>query len=194
MDLNNIYWLPNTRNTFLIVKNDLQSLKVTLSILASISAHSFWPRGAITLHQCWKMASCHSPHQNRYNRFGISQVHWLNCWVADLGYYAWAVEPCSQPSTGFSVPKSWAFCTHGEHMKCTQPTMGRGLRGWVKMAHGAECCSQALSMTGTVPDASEARQTPADGCSGTQPALSMLPFIFSNVCLWSYGGNKNFPS
>lgn len=67
------------------------------------------------------MASCHSPHQNRYNRLGISQVHWLDCRVADLGYCARAVEPSSQPSAGFSVPKCWAFCTRRVSVKCTQP-------------------------------------------------------------------------
>lgn len=97
------------------------------------------------------MASCHSPHQNRYNRLGISQVHWLDCRVADLGYCARAVEPSSQPSVGFSVPKCWAFCTRRVSVKCTQPTMERGLRGWVKMTWGAECCSQALSSQGQCP-------------------------------------------
>lgn len=46
--------------------------------------------------------------------------YWRDCRVADSGYYAWAAEPCSQPSAGFSVPKCWAFCASRTQVRCTQ--------------------------------------------------------------------------
>lgn len=72
-----------------------------------------------------------------------------DCRVADSGYYAWAVEPCSQPSAGFSVPKCWAFCASSE-VHPVYEADGERMRGRML---GAGCCSQdTLQLVGNTPD------------------------------------------
>lgn len=156
-DRSNIYWPSNIRNQFFNHKEwTLISESQPIYPVFHYSAHSFWLRGAITFHQSWKMASCHSPLQNRYNRSSISQVHQLDCRLADWGHYTWAVEPSSSLSAGFSVPKCWGFCASRMLVKCIQSTRQDGERPerlQEKMMLGARCCDQdTLHLIGNTPE------------------------------------------